>query len=92
MFEECSSLNSITCLAEQNINSKNISSWMARVSGTGTFIKSVNTTWPTGIDGIPSGWTVQDYVTPEPQTPHAPDASNSGSGSGSDIPPEVTPV
>ena len=63
MFSGCSNLNKITCLATSGFQSWNYSrtNWVRGVAATGTFIKDVNaTSWPTGNNGIPSGWTVQD--------------------------------
>ena len=63
MFSGCTSLNKITCLAT-NISAFNCTkTWLSKVSSTGTFIKDPNmTAWTTGSDGIPDGWTVEDYV------------------------------
>ena len=58
MFKGCRNLNSITCLAESGIGGYNTSIWVDGVSATGTFIKKAGVSWPTGDDGIPSGWTV----------------------------------
>ena len=34
--------------------------WLESVSLTGTFVKNAAASWDvTGVDGIPSGWTVQ---------------------------------
>ena len=58
MFSGCSSLNSITCLAT-NLSATNcLYSWVQDVSATGTFTKKTGVTWPEGVSGIPSGWTV----------------------------------
>ena len=61
MFYDCSNLNYIECLAT-NISAENcVSYWVSGVSATGTFTKAASmTSWPSGISGIPSGWTVQD--------------------------------
>ena len=61
MFINCPSLNYIKCLAT-NISATNcLYRWTEHVASTGTFVKNPNmTNWPTGTDGIPSGWTVQD--------------------------------
>ena len=57
MFYECTSLNYIKCLAT-SINDAT-RDWVYGVSSTGTFVKDASMTgWTTGIDGIPSGWTV----------------------------------
>ena len=60
MFNGCSSLSNITCLATSSISSTNTENWVYGVSPTGTFTKASSATWSTGIDGIPSGWTVTD--------------------------------
>jgi hypothetical protein len=36
------------------------SNWVSGVSSTGTFVKNAAATWDvTGVNGIPSGWTVE---------------------------------
>jgi hypothetical protein len=63
MFSGCSNLNKITCLATNISASYCTDSWVYRVSSSGTFIKNPNMNdWTTGNNGIPSGWTVEDYV------------------------------
>ena len=61
MFLGCSSLSYIKCLAT-NISATNCTSnWVANVASTGTFIKASSmTSWTTGNNGIPTGWTVQN--------------------------------
>lgn len=62
MFNGCTNLNSITCLATDISASDCTSAWVADVAATGTFTKAGSmTNWTTGIDGIPSGWTVEGY-------------------------------
>ena len=65
MFSICTSLNSIKCLAT-NISARNCTTnWVKNVATTGTFVKAANMTgWTTGVNGIPSGWTVEDYTEP----------------------------
>ena len=65
MFQGCISLNSIKCLAT-NISARNCTTaWVSGVASTGTFYKDANMTgWTTGANGIPSGWTVEDYTEP----------------------------
>ena len=65
MFYGCTSLNYIKCLAT-NISANNCTAnWVGSVASTGTFVKDANMTgWTTGINGIPSGWTVEDYTEP----------------------------
>lgn len=62
MFRGCANLNSITCLAT-NISATNCTNnWVSGVAASGTFTKSasMSTSWTTGNNGIPNGWTVQD--------------------------------
>lgn len=61
LFRNCTSLNSVTCLATDISALDCTDSWLENVSSTGTFTKNPNmSNWPTGIDGIPTGWTVVD--------------------------------
>ena len=60
MFYGCTSLNYIKCLATDISASDYTWEWVNGVSATGTFIKDSLTSWPTGTNGIPSGWTVQN--------------------------------
>lgn len=61
MLENCTSLNYIKCLAT-DISANNCTlSWVDNVAATGTFVKNPNmSSWTIGIDGIPSGWTIQN--------------------------------
>ena len=61
MFDGCSSLSRIKCLAT-NISASNCTKyWVRNVSSGGTFIKNSNmSNWTNGTNGIPSGWTVQN--------------------------------
>ena len=61
MFMDCTSLNSIICLAT-NISATNCTNnWVSNVAASGTFTKaSTMSNWTTGVDGIPSNWSVQD--------------------------------
>ena len=60
MFYDCSSLNYVKCLCLSTgiASTDYIEDWVNGVSPTGTFVKKAGVTWPTGISGIPSGWTV----------------------------------
>ena len=61
MFQACTSLNYIKCLATDISAGGCTYNWVSGVAATGTFIKNPSMTgWTTGINGIPSGWTVQD--------------------------------
>lgn len=58
MFDGCTSLNYIRCTAT-SISGNAAEGWTNGVAATGTFTKKSSMTgWPTGVDGIPSGWTV----------------------------------
>lgn len=58
-FEGCSSLSEIEFYTPE-ISSVNPTNFSNGVSATGTFKKSAETTWPIGINGVPTGWTVID--------------------------------
>ena len=61
MFYGCSRLSSITCLATSGINTNNsTTNWVYGVASSGTFTKASGISWPSGNNGIPSGWTVQE--------------------------------
>lgn len=65
MFKSCNNLNYIKCLATSVGASYYTDEWVDGVAASGTFVKATSMTgWPTGINGIPSGWTVQDDVLP----------------------------
>ena len=57
MFQNCSNLNSIT-VGATSWDTSAANNWVTGVSATGTFTKPSGTNIPTGISGIPSGWTV----------------------------------
>lgn len=62
MFQGCASLNNIIMLATYIPSSNCMYNWVNGVAPTGTFTKSPEmTTLSTGVNGIPSGWTVVDY-------------------------------
>ena len=59
MFANCSSLNSITCLATDISATGCTLGWVLNVAASGTFTKASSmSSWTTGNDGIPNGWTV----------------------------------
>lgn len=62
MFSGCTSLNTITCIASINGTSYT-NNWVKNVAATGTFYRGANAIgWTAGVNGIPVGWTVQDYA------------------------------
>ena len=63
MFKGNGNLVEVTCLMQGN--SIFYSDWLMNVSSTGTFKKAPSVTgWASGASGIPSGWTIVDYVEP----------------------------
>ena len=63
MFQNCKNLNSITCLATDMSAAYCTNGWVRGVASSGTFTKAASmSSWTTGNNGIPSGWTVEDYV------------------------------
>ncbi len=61
MFFQCSSLSAVTCLATSISGNMTTYQWLYGVAANGTFTKAAGmTSWQTGVDGIPSGWTVKD--------------------------------
>ena len=63
MFVGCTSLNYIKCLATDISANGCTTNWVNGVASSGAFIKHPNmTSLPSGVNGIPKGWTVEDYV------------------------------
>lgn len=65
MFSGCTSLNTITCLLTEisKFDMPATTNWVSNVAENGTFYKNPNMNdWPTGDNGIPSGWTVVNYT------------------------------
>lgn len=67
MFYGCDNLNYVKCLATDVSadawGSKATGDWLYKVASTGTFVKHPEmTSWETGSNGIPDGWTVVDAV------------------------------
>lgn len=58
MFYKCSNLNYIK-IHSTNGTSSCLSNWTSGVASSGTFVKKASTSFTTGVNGIPSGWTVQ---------------------------------
>ena len=66
MFYNCSNLNYVKCLATDITATNAINQWLSGVASSGTFVKSAGVTYPSGISGIPSGWTVVEEK-PKPE-------------------------
>ena len=61
MFYGCTNLNYIKCLATDISAYNCTTSWVYHVASSGTFTKASSmTSWTTGNNGIPNGWTVQN--------------------------------
>ena len=60
MFDGCTSLNHVKCLATSRYHYESFYYWLRNVSSTGTFVRSssAGSFWSSGVNGIPSGWTV----------------------------------
>lgn len=61
MFTGCTLLNYVKCLAT-DISAYNCTKgWLDDVAESGTFVKAAGMTdWTTGVNGIPTGWTVEE--------------------------------
>lgn len=64
MFNGRKGVSKITCLATSGINTNNSTTqWLQNVSTSGTFTRaSSSVTWPKGVNGKPSGWTLANYT------------------------------
>lgn len=64
MFKQCSKLKYLKCLATNVSAASCLTEWVKTIPSSGTFIRhSSMNSWPSGVNGIPSGWTTQQ-VTP----------------------------
>ena len=62
MFNGCKKLNNITMLATDISETDCLVEWVLGVASTGVFTKAAEmTSLPSGKNGIPEGWTVEDY-------------------------------
>lgn len=61
MLYGCSNLKYIK-VGATSWNTTWTTNWVSRVSSTGTFIKPFGTDIPTGVNGIPNGWTVENSI------------------------------
>lgn len=61
MFENCTSLNYVKCLATDISYEYCVHEWLSDVAQEGVFVKHPDMNdWPTGTSGIPEGWTIID--------------------------------
>jgi hypothetical protein len=59
MFEGCTKLSYVKCLATDISATDCTYNWLYNVASSGTFIKAANTDWSRNSSGIPDGWTVR---------------------------------
>jgi len=60
MFDGCINMNYIKAMFTTTPSTSYTRGWVNNVSSSGTFVKNSAATWTTtGVNGIPSGWTVQ---------------------------------
>ena len=57
MFNGCSNLNYVNVLLNPGGNNTYTDDWLSGVASSGTFVYMRGASWPSGADGIPSGWT-----------------------------------
>jgi hypothetical protein len=60
MFNGCTKLNYIKAMFTTTPSNTYTQNWVSGVAATGTFVKNSAATWNvTGVNGVPSRWTVQ---------------------------------
>ena len=60
MFQGCTSLNYIKAMFTTTPSSTYTQNWVDGVAASGTFVKNSAATWNvSGVNGVPSGWTVE---------------------------------
>ena len=60
MFKDCTRLNYIKAMFTTTPSKTYTENWVSGVASTGTFVKNSAATWTTtGVNGIPTGWTVE---------------------------------
>ena len=60
MFRSCTSLNYIKAMFTTTPSTSYTNNWVDGVASTGTFVKNRTASWNvTGVNGIPSGWTLE---------------------------------
>ncbi len=62
MFYQCGTLQNVTCLATTINGTDCTTDWLYEVNNPGTFTKAKGAScWPSGSNGIPYGWSVNEY-------------------------------
>ena len=60
MFQGCTNLNYIKAMFTTIPGTDYTKDWVSGVASSGTFVKNTAATWNvTGVDGVPTGWTVE---------------------------------
>lgn len=59
MFQGCSNLKYIKMLSTTRLSSAYSNNWVSGVSSSGTFVRNSSAWHPSGVHGVPSGWTIQ---------------------------------
>jgi hypothetical protein len=60
MFNGCTSLNYIKAMFTTTPSTSCTNYWVNNVASSGTFVKNSAATWNVeGVNGIPTGWTVE---------------------------------
>jgi hypothetical protein len=61
MFRNCTNLNKITMLATDVSATACLTNWVSGVASKGTFVKHIDmNSLPSGDNGIPTGWTIEN--------------------------------
>lgn len=61
LYSSCSLMSTVYAPSITAWNTTNFQGWMTSVAASGTMWKPASLTIPSGRDGIPSGWTTQNY-------------------------------
>lgn len=61
MFQDCTGLKSIRCRAKSKADNPT-NAWLSGASSSGTFYGYSEYKWPSGANGIPSGWTFEELT------------------------------
>ena len=61
-FQYCTNIKKVTLLATDISHSNCLYAWLDHASASGVIVKRSSVTLPSGISGVPTGWTTQDYV------------------------------
>ena len=67
MFTGCNKLNYVKCLATTFTSQGALNKWLNNVASTGTFVKYNSVTFPSGVSGIPTNWTIENIPDPDNQ-------------------------